>query len=213
MNNEMKSKNSDIIEKIPFIFFFCRTHWQSVLNKPKLIFDCGYSHEMTSRENKETAKQLTYCFGLNRSHATPFVLHFCNMNQESWLWSRLLNSMPSLTKRQLPVQIHPENYVDLFPHDKIVVLTPDAPTVLREYNPDMHYVISAIVDRGDRKPLTLARAKQYGIQTARLPLESYRTCRVNKTLTLDQVMQVMLEIKYSGDWHRAFQYVAKRKFV
>lgn len=170
---------------------------------------------MTSRENKEAAKQLTYCFGLNRSHPTPFVLHFCNMNQQSWLWSRLLNCIPTLAApvRRLPVQIHQECFTNLFPNDKIVVLTPDAPTVLREYNSDMHYVISAIVDRGDRKPLTLAKAKQYGIQTARLPLESYRTCRVNKTLTLDQVMQVMLEVKYSGDWHRAFQYVAKRKFV
>lgn len=168
---------------------------------------------MTSRENKEAAKQLTYCFGLNRSHQTPFVLHFCNMNSEGWLWSRLLSCIPTLTKRRLPVQIHQEDYFDLFPKEKIVVLTPDAPTVLKEYNPDVHYVISAIVDRGDKKPLTLAKAKRYDIQTARLPLELYRTCRVDKTLTLDQMLQVMLEIKYSGDWHKAFQYVARRKFV
>lgn len=168
---------------------------------------------MTSRENHETAKQLTYCYGLNRSHQTPFVLHYCNMNLESWLWSRLQNCIPTLTKRRLPVQIHEEDFKDIFPIGKIVVLTPDAPTVLSVYNPDDHYVISAIVDRGDRKPLTLAKAKQYNIRTARLPLESFRTCRVNQTLTLDQMMQVMLEIKYSGDWNQALRYVAKRKFV
>lgn len=125
---------------------------------------------MTSRENKETAKQLTLCFGWNRSHLTPFVLHFCNLKQESWLWSRLLNNIPTLTTRRLPVQIHSDDYIGLFPKEKIVVLTPDSPNVLREYNPDMHYVISAIVDRGDRKPLSLAKAKKYDLQTARLPL-------------------------------------------
>lgn len=168
---------------------------------------------MTSRENKEAAKQLTYCFGLNRSHQTPFVLHFCNMNLDGWLWGRLKNCIPTLTTRRLPIQIHPEDYMELFPREKICVLTPDAPTVLKEYDPDVNYVISAIVDRGDKKPITLAKAKRLDIQTARLPLELYRTCRVDKTLTLDQMMQVMLEIKYSGDWHKAFQYVAKRKFV
>lgn len=209
-NHEKLEKTE--IEKILFSFGFCRALWQVVLNKPKLIFDCGYSHEMTGRENAEAAKQLTYCFGLNRSHRTPFVLHFCNMNLESWLWKRLQNCIPTLTERRLPVAINPEDYIEVFPKEKIVVLTPDSPNVLKEYDPEKHYVISAIVDRGDKKPLTLAKAKRYDIQTARLPLELYRTCRVDKTLTLDQMTQVMLEIKYSGDWHKAFQYVAKRKF-
>lgn len=193
--------------------FRFRAFWQVALDKPKLIYDCGFSHAMTSRENKETAKQLTYCLGLNRCHRSPFVLHYCNMNYQSWLWTRLQSAMPTLAANRLPVQIHEQDYMDLFPQEKLVVLTPDAPTVLREYNYDDYYVISALVDRGDRKPLTLAKAKQHGIRTARLPLESYRTCRVDKTLTLDQMMQVMLEVKHSGDWHRAFRYVAKRKFV
>lgn len=210
MNINITEQFHKLQVKIEFSF---RALWQVALNKPKLIFDCGYSLQMTSRENKETAKQLTYCFGLNRSHQTPFVLHYCNMNFQSWLWSRFENCIPTVTKRRLPLQIHSEDFVGLFPKEKLVVLTPDAPTVLREYNPDDHYVISAIVDRGDRKPLTLAKAKQYDIRTARLPLESYRTCRVDKTLTLDQMLQVMLEIKYSGDWNRALRYVAKRKFV
>lgn len=214
MQWKLKKKTENNWQRtIFFRLHLCRALWQVVLDRPKLIFDCGYSHQMTSRENCETAKQLTRCFGLNRSHRTPFVLHFCNMNLKGWLWQRLLNSIPTLTERRLPVSINQEDYMDLFPKEKIVVLTPDSPNVLKEYDPYAHYVISAIVDRGDKKPLTLAKAKRLDIQTARLPLELYRTCRVDKTLTLDQMTQVMLEIKYSGDWHKAFQYVAKRKFV
>lgn len=32
------------------------------------------------RENVIAANQLTNIFGLNRSHITPFELHYCNMN-------------------------------------------------------------------------------------------------------------------------------------
>lgn len=120
--------------------------------------------------------------------------------------------MPTLTKKTLPVQIHEEDFLSLFPKQKLVLLTPDAPTVLTEYNANDHYVVSALVDRGDKRPLSLAKAKKHDIRTARLPIESFRTCRVNKILTLDEIMQVMLEVKFSGDWNRAFQYVAKRKF-
>lgn len=184
-----------------------------MLNGPKLIYDLGYSSQMTARENNEAAKQLAYCFGLNRNHRTPFVLHFCNLNFDTLLWKYLHKCIPTLTEKPLPVQIHKQDILELFPKEKLVILTPDSPNVLREYNSDDHYVVSGIVDRGDRIPLSMAKARKYDIRSARLPLEKYRTCRTNKELTLDQVMSVMLEIKYSGDWNRAFRYVSSRKFI
>lgn len=194
-------------------FFSSRALWRFALNDPKIIFDCGYSAEMNVRENTEAVKQLTMCYGLNRSHRTPFVLHFCNMDMQGLLWKKLRRAIPTLTKKPLPLKIHEEDIVDAFPKEKLVLLTPDSPNILHEYDPNMHYVISGLVDRGDKVPHTLAKAKRLDLQTARLPMESFRTCRINKTLTLDQVLQVMLEIKFSGDWNRAFRYVASRKFV
>lgn len=189
-----------------------RALWRVALNDPKIIFDCSFSSGMTYRENQEAAKQLTLCFGLNRSHRLPYVLHYCGMNFGSLLWKNIERHIPTITKKPLPLKIHEEDVLDVFPHEKIVFLTPDSPNVLTEYNPDDHYVISAIVDRGDKIPLTLAKAKKYEMRTARLPLESYRKCRIHKALTLDQVLQVMLEIKMNGDWNQAFRFVAGRKF-
>lgn len=183
-----------------------------MLNEPKLIYDLGYSAEMNVRENSEAAGQLSYCYALNRNHRTPFVLHYCNVNFNSLLWKRLQKFIPTLTLKPLPLQIHQQDIIELFPIEKLVILTPDSPNVLREYNPDDIYVASGIVDRGDRVPYSLAKAKKYDIRTARLPLDNYRTIRMNKALTLDQVMQVMLEVKYSGDWNQAFRFVASRKF-
>lgn len=177
-----------------------------------MIFDCSYSQEMTNRENNEAAKQLVRCFGLNRSHREPFDLHFCGIHRESLLWSLIRRNIPTLEHKPLPLQLHDTPIHEAFPKENLVLLTPDSPNILREYNPDDYYVISGIVDRGDKIPLSLAKAKKFNIRSARIPMEQYRKCRINKTLTLDQIMSVMLEIKYSGDWNKAFRYVADRKF-
>lgn len=190
-----------------------RTMWRvNVLGAPKLIFDCSFSHEMTFRENLEAAKQLTLIFGINRSHLQPFDLQFCGMNPNSLLWKHLHKCNPLFGHKPLPVKIREEQTHELYPKENLVMLTPDSPNILHEYNPHDHYVISGLVDRGDKVPVTLAKAKQLDIRTARLPLEQYRNCRINKTLTLDQMLCVMLEIKSSRDWNKAFNYVARRKF-
>lgn len=167
---------------------------------------------MNYRENNETSKQLVYLFSLNRRHPAPFALHYCGLAEQNVLWKNLQRGIPTLTHKPLPLQIHHEDVCDVFPHEKLVFLTPDAPNVLHEYNPDDHYIISALVERGDQVPLSMAKAKKLNIRTARLPLELYRRVRLNKTLTLDQMLQVMLEIKYSRDWNIAFKHIAARKF-
>lgn len=179
---------------------------------PNLIFDCGYSQEMTIRENGEAAKQLALCFGINRSHGEPFALHFCGLDRTNLLWTMIQKRIPTLGYKALPLFLHDQPVHEAFPKEKLVLLTPDSPNTLREYNPDDNYVISGIVDRGDKVPLTLAKAKKLDIRTARLPLEAYRNCRINKAITLDQMLCVMLEIKRSGDWDKAFRYIAARKF-
>lgn len=186
--------------------------WRVALNAPKLIFDCSYTQEMTFRENSEAAKQLAYCFSLNRQHRDPFTLHFCGIDRTSKLWSVLYKTIPTLGHKPLPIQLHDEQIHEVFPKEKLVILTPDSPNILHEYNSDDYYVISSIVDRGDKIPVSLAKAKQLNLRHARLPMEQYRKCRINKTLTLDQILNVMLEIKFTGDWNKSFQHVAARKF-
>lgn len=167
---------------------------------------------MNYRENFEAAKQLTLCFGLNRAHRSPFVMHYCGLHSGSLLWRNLQRNIPTLTEKPLPLKYHEEDICDLFPREKLVLLTPDSPNILQQYNAEDYYVVSGIVDRGDKVPHTFAKAKKFNLRTARLPLEQYRRCRQNKVLTLDQVLKIMLEVKRSGDWNEAFRYAAARKF-
>lgn len=51
------------------------------LNEPKLIFDCGFEQQMSTRDIVDTTKQITRSFGINRRHSMPFVMHLCNIEQ------------------------------------------------------------------------------------------------------------------------------------
>ncbi|NWU14163.1 TM10B methyltransferase, partial [Cephalopterus ornatus] len=67
----------------------------------------------------------------------------------------------------------PESYLDLFPLDAIVYLTPDSENVLEDIDPDKVYVLGGLVDESIHKQLTLRRAQEQSLQTARLPIREY----------------------------------------
>ncbi|NXQ78635.1 TM10B methyltransferase, partial [Quiscalus mexicanus] len=61
----------------------------------------------------------------------------------------------------------PESYLDLFPLEAIVYLTPDSE------NGNKVYVLGGLVDESIHKQLTLRRAREQHLQTARLPIREY----------------------------------------
>lgn len=190
----------------------CRTLWWDIIGAPKLVYDCSYSQHMTARENHEAVKQLVRAFSINRKHLTPYSLQFCGMQNESLMSKFLHKQIPTLITKRLPLWVHEKDVTEMFPKEKLVILTPNSPNILKEYNNDDIYVVSAIVDRGDKQPLSIAKAKLLDIRHARLPLEQYRKCKQNKALTLNVMMEIMLELKKSRDWDKAFQYIGARKF-
>ncbi|XP_031639367.1 mitochondrial ribonuclease P protein 1 homolog [Contarinia nasturtii] len=113
-----------------------RTLWREHLGAPKLIYDCSYSHYMMRRENKDAAQQLAIAFRNNRRHLQPYALNFCGMDKQSMLWSSLLKEIPTIITKPLPLRIHEADASEAFPKEKLVILTPDSPNVLREYNND-----------------------------------------------------------------------------
>lgn len=69
-----------------------------------------------------------------------------------------------------------------------------------------------MVDKADQEPLSLAKAKSEGIKMACFPLDRYLDWNTgSKSLTLNQSLSIMLDIKYTGNWMEAFKHVPKRK--
>ncbi|NWQ67573.1 TM10B methyltransferase, partial [Neopipo cinnamomea] len=103
----------------------------------------------------------------------------------------------------------PESYLDLFPLDAIVYLTPDSEngkyfTCLRQRL--KVYVLGGLVDESIHKQLTLQRAREQSLQTARLPIREYMVKAPNsrnyhsETLAINQVFDILCTYNETRNW-------------
>ncbi|XP_037949145.1 mitochondrial ribonuclease P protein 1 homolog [Teleopsis dalmanni] len=220
-------ENNHIIYGLNNCSFFLRiydstiNHWMNnrlvsaMQYSPKLIMDCSYDRHMTKREAINASKQLMISFAENRLHDEPFDLHFCGANINSVCMSSLQRYIPTMMHQDFPMNVHEKCFTEIFPKENLVYLTPHCRNDLNEYNPDDIYIIGAMVDTSNNEPLSLAKAKKLGLRMARLPLEHYLQWGAGsgKSLTLNQMVSIMLDIKKTGDWMKALSHVPRRKVV
>lgn len=175
----------------------------------KLIFDCSYDDCMTVGESKSAATQLTRSFCDNRRDREPFDLHFCNVDFNSVTMKNLELQMPTMRHKTSPMNLHECSYLDLFLREELVYLTPHCDTDLIEYDPNMIYIVGAMVDKQVQEPLSFHKARELNIKMARLPLDRYLSCGAGfrKWLKLDQMVRIMLDLKRTGKWEVALQHV------
>lgn len=83
---------------------------------------------------------------------------------------------------------------------KLVYLTADTHTTLTTLDPEAVYIVGGIVDRNRNKGLTAKIAAQYGIKTARLPLDDYVDTKSSKVLTTNHVVEILARYAETGDW-------------
>lgn len=160
-----------------------------------------------------------------------FPLH---VHQQSYSETKF-PSMPYLTNnssREESQQIK----TDL--KDRIVYLTPHCREEMTQYDHDAIYIIGGIVDKVNQsfiyiisyiyciilffnslqvnhEPLSLAKAKREGLKMAKLPLDRYLQWGggSGKSLTLNQMVSILLDIKTTGDWDYALRHVPRRKVL
>lgn len=120
---------------------------RNMMFEPKIVFDCSYEDHMTSSEIHNCAKQLTIAFARNRSHDNPMCLYFCNLNKNGLLKLFFHRNMPNLMDDDFPAFVTSQSYLELFPKNQLVYLTPHCRTDMTEYDPDTVYIIGAMVDK------------------------------------------------------------------
>ncbi|NWH40431.1 TM10B methyltransferase, partial [Chloropsis hardwickii] len=111
----------------------------------------------------------------------------------------------------------PESYLDLFPLEAIVYLTPDSEngkycTCFRKGRPRAKvYVLGGLVDESIHKQLTLRRARAQRLRTARLPIREYMVRAPNarnyhsETLAINQVFDVLSTYYETRSWPAALR--------
>lgn len=174
--------------------------------EPKIVFDCGYNNVMKNYEIRNCARQLLFSFVFNRFHNTPAELVFCNAAPDNEIIVSLNSLIPSLYEDTFPLNITSQSYLDIFDREQLVYLTPHCKTYMTHYDPDKVYIIGAMVDKSIPQPYSLAKAKKEKIRMEKLPLERYLNwgSGSSKSLTINQVLSILLDIKYTKDWMATF---------
>ena len=91
--------------------------------------------------------------------------------------------------------------------EELVYLTADSEHTIETLDKSKVYIIGGLVDRNRYKNLTLNRANEKGIKTARLPIGEYMKLHSSKVLTVNHVMDILVKYDLYRDWGKAFEAV------
>lgn len=108
---------------------------------PKILVDCSYEQFMELKNVQSCVKQMLLMWSDNRENANPYDIIYCNVNQESSLWQKFTQRIPMITAADSPVHFTHQHYLDIFPREKLVYLTPHCNEILEHYSHDDIYII------------------------------------------------------------------------
>ncbi|XP_041458532.1 tRNA methyltransferase 10 homolog C-like [Lytechinus variegatus] len=179
---------------------------------PKIAFDFSYENLMRKQEVISLVQQLMHVMNANKRAKDPFDIHWVGLTSETQSLHEL-NRLHGVAMEHIMVNHTEKDLLEVFPKKDIIYLSADSPNVMKSYDSDKVYVIGALVDRNIiYTGQSLARAKRFGLEHARLPLDRHLQWTTGaKNLTLDQMIKIMIEMNTSGDWVKALQHVPVRK--
>uniref|UniRef100_A0A663FG76 tRNA methyltransferase 10 homolog B n=1 Tax=Aquila chrysaetos chrysaetos TaxID=223781 RepID=A0A663FG76_AQUCH len=176
---------------------------------PRLCVDLGMADCMTRKETSRLASQIRRLYGANRRAEKPFWLCLTEFVVGSLIYEECFRMNDGFSNYLMDTT--EESYLDLFPLDAIVYLTPDSENVLEDIDPNKVYVLGGLVDESIHKKLTLQRAREQSLQTARLPIREYMVKTVNtknyhsETLAINQVFDVLSTYYETRSWPAALK--------
>ncbi|KAI8048817.1 guanine-1-methyltransferase-domain-containing protein [Syncephalis plumigaleata] len=168
-----------------------------------LVLDCAYDDLMTDKELHSLAQQISRCYSVQKVAKCAAAGGLVLTSYGDRLDAQMKRVSPNAHRWQ-NYRCASESYTELFPLDKLVYLSADADTVLDTLEPDMVYIIGALVDRNHHKNLTHKRATELGIKTAQLPIGSFIATSHRRVLTVNHVVEILTHWCGYRDWQQAF---------
>lgn len=172
----------------------------------KVVLDLSFDNLMPEKEIPSAINQIIRIHSLNLyDYKHPFSIHLCNCNLKDRIMTRLQQEMRFQINQGI-FKIHQESYLDLFPNEKIVYLSPDANKIMNEFDPGIIYIIGALVGKRGTKNFTFKKARQENIKTMKLTISKYLKLRngITRTMSYEGVFRVLCEMNKHGDWKTAF---------
>lgn len=174
----------------------------------KVVLDLEFADLMRPNEIHSLTQQIMYCYAVNGRSANPAHLWLTGCSGEM---ATHLQRIPGYDKWIIEKAAKP--YLEAFEDRKenLVYLTADAETVLDDLDMSKIYIIGGLVDRNRWKGITLKKAAEQGIQSARLPIGNYLKMSSSQVLTVNQVFEIMLKFVETKDWKTAFFHVIPQR--
>lgn len=150
-------------------------------NTVRVAIDFDYDELMIDKDIAKCAKQLLRVYTLNRKSTMPIRLHYTSLRPNSKIENSLKRNDGY---HNWDVKMTSESFLKVFDRDSIVYLTSDSDNVLEEIDPNAAYIIGGLVDHNHHKGLSLQKAEENGLKTARLPLAEYISMKTRTVLTI-----------------------------
>ena len=182
-----------------------------------LVIDLSFIKNMSMQQAKSLFyREVNFSFKFNEESREPFVIYLTNFDPKCPKCSLFRKATRTSSEDDFPVVVTQKSYLDLFPQQNLLYLTPDSKNDLIHYNANDVYIIGGIVDDAGSSlyknprsvPYTLSAAKKEGIRHARLPMK--RTLGISNELNVDHCVAIMADFKYSKDWFYSFRWVPPR---
>ncbi len=138
-----------------------------------LVVDLAFLNRMNFKQMKTFLKELIRGLKDNRSSRLPFAVHLCNFSSKCDKCQFMRDSLPHIFHASYPLVISEGGYLDIFPAEKLVYLSPDSANELDSFSSEDVYVIGGLVERLSQEKLSLVRAKKDRLRHAKLPLRKH----------------------------------------
>ncbi|XP_055883755.1 tRNA methyltransferase 10 homolog C-like isoform X1 [Biomphalaria glabrata] len=178
-----------------------------------LVIDMDYMDYMKPAEVKNTVNQLLTLYSINRADPKmPYHLHFTSCPENHAMYRMLQIELQD--NEHFLATVTDKSYLDVFDNEKLVYLSPDARAIMKKFDPEAVYIIGAFNDKATQQPVSFARAKQQGIRAMRLPFDEHVSWNLGgKSITLNQMMEIMSGIKNGVSWKEAIQSAVPRRKI
>ncbi|XP_004079902.1 tRNA methyltransferase 10 homolog B [Oryzias latipes] len=175
----------------------------------KLCVDLSMTDRMSDKEISRLAGQLRRLYGSNKKATWPFHVFLTDLGEDSRLYRECIRMNDGFLNYMM--DITEKGVLELFSPESVVYLTPDAEEALETVDPDKVYVLGGLVDESIQKKLSLSKASDLSVRTARLPIDEYMIKKDNvknfhsKILAINQVFDILLTFFESGSWTKSLQ--------
>ncbi|KAB0357754.1 hypothetical protein FD754_001910 [Muntiacus muntjak] len=175
---------------------------------PRLCIDLSMTNHMSKKELSRLAGQIRRLYGSNKKADRPFWICLTGFTTDSPLYEECLRMNDGFSSYLL--DITEEDCFSLFPLETLVYLTPDSE---HELNVDLDtvYILGGLVDESIQKKVTLHKAQEHSVKTARLPIQEYMVkCQNGKNyhsaiLTINQVFDILSTYFETQNWPEALK--------